>query len=136
MQRLYDVMEVVTIVIGLDSSLKRPHHFNGVTVNLQHVFDRHAIADRIKVIGIRQQETHRVTNSTIAFDNAFEDFIGNRQLTGIIGIGSPQTQNFGAHFVGYFLWVNHITNRFRHLAAFAINHKAMGEQALIRRFAI
>ena len=130
------MVEIIAIVIGLHGSLQPTRHLNGVTVDLQHLVHRHAVGDRIKIVSISQQKAQRVADAAIAFDHALENFVRDRQLARIIGIGYPKTQNLGAHLVGHFLRINDIADRLRHLTALAIHHEAMGQQSLVRCAAI
>ncbi len=129
-------MELVAVVISPAVFLQFTGQRQRVAVNFQPLINRQHVFGCIKISSIGQNETQGIADTAIAFNDALEDFVRNRQFTGVVGRCRPQTEDFRAHFVGNLLRGNDVALRFRHLVALAIDHKTVGEQRLVGRAAI
>lgn len=124
-------MEIVAFVVALDFGLHLRGHRQRVAVDFEQLAIRHGLADRVEVGHVGQQEAQRVADAAIAFDHALEDLVGDRQLARVVGGGDPQAQDLGAERIGHFLRRDDVADRLAHLAALAVDHEAVREQALV-----
>ena len=136
LQFLCDQMEFVARVICDDFTLQLSHPCQRIAVDFQPLLHRQGMLLQIEIGNIGQQKTQRVADAPVAFHHALENFVGDRQLAGIVGRGRPQAQDVGAERIEYFLRGDHIPFGFRHLVAAAIDHKTVRQQGLERRAAI
>ena len=135
-QALHHFVEVIGFVGFDDIVLRRLRAAYCPAVQHDHLFRFHHIFCRIETVEVRQQEARGVTDTTIAVSGAFEDLVRDRHFAGVIGGSHPQAQNIRAQLVHHVLRRNGVADRLGHLAALAINGKAVGQYLAVRRFAL
>ena len=133
LQRLHDAVEFVLAVIGLALVLHLPRHGQRVAVDFQPFFGRQGVFLRVKIDGVGQQEAQRVADAPVGFDNALQNFVRDRDFTGIIGGCCPQAQDVGPQSVGNLLRGDDVAHRFGHLAALAVDDETVRQECLVRR---
>jgi hypothetical protein len=136
LQRLDDAVELVAFVIGDAAFLQLAGQRQRVAVDFQPLVDRQHVLAGVEIGGIGEQEAQRVADAAVAFDDALEDFVGNRQLAGVVGRRRPQAQDFGAHLVRHLLRRDDVALRLRHLVALAVDDEAVRQQRLVRGAAV
>nr|GEU28492.1 hypothetical protein [Tanacetum cinerariifolium] len=133
--RVHGLEFILRVVLG-DFFLQRGHVGQRVAVDFQHLLDRHGVLRMVEVRRIGQQEAQRVADAAIRFRHALEDLVGDRQLARVVGGRDPQAQDVGAQAVRDLLRRQRVTERLRHLLAFAVDREAVREQRLVGRAAV
>ena len=90
---------VARVQIARQPALQRAGLRQRVAVDFQQIVHRHAVAGQVEIGQIGQQEADGVAQAAIAFGDALQDGVRNRQLARVIRRGHPQTQNVGAQGV-------------------------------------
>ena len=136
LQRLHHAVELEGSAVGFGLLGHLAGEGQRVAVDVQPLLDRHAVLLDIEVGGVGEQEAQGVAHAAIDLDDAIENFLGDGQLARVVGAGDPQTQNFGAEFVGDFLRHDDVADRLAHLVALAVHRKAVGQQRVVGRVAV
>ncbi len=98
-----------------------------------HVRKLHLILCGIEVVKIAEHEAHGIAKPTISFGDAIKAFFAAAHVLAEVFIGGPESQNFGARFLGDLGGGDDIAERLRHFSPLHIRHKAMCHQRLERR---
>ena len=135
MNGMVNRMELIGIISRthtLDQHLQAVQH---PAVNLTQLSVRQQISRQIKAVQVRKQETRSVADLAVGFAHLLQNAVADSQIRAIISRAYPQAQHIGAHFVDDLQRVNHVAQRFTHLAALFIHQKAVSQYGLVRRFA-
>lgn len=125
--------------VEVEISRRLAHHIVKVAQTMQDPafkFRQFVINNFFRIIKagkVPQQEAQGVAQTTIDVGMALNDFVTDAQIIMIVGTDDPQTQDVGTKLVDDVVWRNHVSQRLGHLAAFAIQNKAVGQDCFIRR---
>ena len=101
---------IARVIIARQLFLQTARQHHRIAVDFHHIGLRHSVFQRIKIAEVGQQEAQSVAQTAVAFGYPFQNFLGNRQLAGIIGGRCPQAQNIGAKFVVHLLRRHHVAD--------------------------
>ena len=136
LQLLHHEVELVAVVVGGDVVMQLSRERERVAVHLDHLGHGNGVARRIEIRGVREQEAQRVADAAVALDDPLQDLVRDRELAAVVGRRDPQAKHLGAERSRHLLRRNRIALRLRHLAAFAVDREAVGEQRLVGRNAV
>ena len=103
----------------------------GQPVQFLPLLRRHQVALGIEVVEVPQHETGGVAETPVGVSRLFQDVGGEPNVVPVIYRGHPQPQDFGPITIRDPLGGDDVTQGFRHLAAFAVHHEAMGQDSPI-----
>ena len=129
-------MELIHLVVRQDVGLQLGGAAQRITVDLQHLRQRHAVSGRVKVAHIGQQKAQRVADAAVGVHHTRQDLVVNAQVARVVGRGAPQANDFGAQLVIDLLRRHHIAFALAHLAALAVHGEAVRQQALVGRVVV
>ena len=105
----------------------------GVAVERQHVRRGHVVCRRVEVGQVAEDEAAGVADAAVGLDQAGEDLVGDADVVAVVHGRRPQAQDFRAVLVDDLLRLHAVAERFRHLAALAVHHVAVGENLAVGR---
>ena len=104
-----------------------------VSVDAFELVQRHHIGRRVKIVQVRHEIAQRIARLSVRFDDSREDFLAHAQLFRVIAHRHPQPQDFRAAFLDDVLRRDDVADRFRHLPAFEVDQKSVGQHFPIGR---
>ena len=90
-------------------------------------------ADGSKSYRFDSEIAQRVARLSVRFDDSREDFLADAQLFRVIAHRHPQPQDFRAAFLDDVLRRDDVADRLRHLPAFEVDQKSVGQHLPIGR---
>jgi len=124
------------VVLVQNFFLKRFHAGNGPAIQFNHFFNRDGIFLDVEVAGVGKQEADRVSEAAISVNSSLKDLFAQRNFSGVVRRGNPQTKNFGTVLVVDFRRSNDVAERLTHLAALFVNGEAVGQKSFVRSTAV
>ena len=125
--------EVATLLrfLGYVHTIKEVQH---PTLKLGHLGRCDPVVFR-EISKRTQHIAHGVAQPAIAVRDTFQDFIPDPQVSCIVGLRHPKTQDIRAILVHNLLWCDGVADRFGHLHALLIQRKPVRQYTAIRRVA-
>jgi len=101
-------MELVLVVLVQNFFLERFHAGNGPTIQFYHLCNRDGVFLDVKVAGVGKQEADRISEAAISVNSTLKDLFAQRNFSGVVRRGNPQTKNFSAVLIVDFRRSNHV----------------------------
>ena len=132
MQRIVE-LERFICAAHLRGQLVQTHQRPAVDI-LQRI-GRHRILVRVEPMQVAQDKARGVADFAVGFGQLFQNILRQAHIHAIIQRCHPQAQNIRAVLVDNLAGGNDIAQRLGHFAALAVHRPAVGQHALVRRFA-
>ena len=129
-------MKFIAVVVLEHVSLQVRREHDCVAVDFEAILHRDRMPLGIEIGNVREQKPQGVANAAIGLDHPLQDLVGDEKLSRVVGRRHPEAQDLRAQRLGDFSRSDDVAERFRHLAAFAVNDEPMREQRIVRRPAV
>ena len=127
------VAGVGIVDLGLDLGQTGNHEL----VERQQVGKGDAVGLGLKLaLELGKQEAQRVAETTVGIGRTSENLVVDGNVGAGVDGGNPQTDDVGAHLVADLVGVNDVAERLGHLAALAVERKALRDDGLVRSMAV
>ena len=94
---------------------------------------RERVARRVEVVEIAEEEACRVPDAAVGLDELPQDLLRDAHVLAVVLGGHPEPEELRAMASDHLLRRDHVPERFRHLAAHAVEHEPVGDDGLVRR---